>query len=136
MKVDEFRQKFTIDTDARKGIKGVPKNAVADFPEAMTADKLPFDQNKNYFYFNEQKSEVCQTAALGLRQIKKTLMLGSMGLPVVAVAELRASRNDALGDGQKYFLDEIEKLREKIREFEAEKTPEVRSLKSILMAKG
>lgn len=133
MKTAEFNKSFEIDRKA-KGIKALPKGAAPGFPEAMTADGKSYSQAENYFFFDESAKEIRQIARTGLRQIDAA-WLGSMGYKIVKIANLRADRNDALADGQDYFLKQIEDLREAVRRFEAEKTPEARSLKAVLMSK-
>ncbi len=97
----------------------------------MTADSKPFDPAATYHFFDAQTGEVRQS--LGLRRDKDYLC--AMGLKVVTIAKLRASRDDALAEGQTFLKSEIERLQKRIAEFELEKTNDSRSLKAFLMAK-
>ncbi len=108
----------------------MPKHAPVA-AEIMTADSKPFDPAATYYFFDAQAAEVRQS--LGLRRDKDYLC--AFGLKVVLIAKLRANRDDALTDGQTFFKSEIERLQERIAEFELEKTNDSRSLKAFLMAK-
>ena len=115
----------------RAGIRANPKHAPAISIDIMTADSKPFDPAATYYFFDTQAGEVRQST--GLRRDKDCLC--AFGLKAVAVAKLRASRDDALSDGQVFFKSEIERLQKRIAEFELEKTNDSRSLKTFLMAK-
>ena len=99
--------------------------------EIMTADGTVYDPAATYYFFDAQAAEVRQS--LGLRRDKDYLC--AFGLKVVLIAKLRASRDDALSDGQTFFKSEIERLQGQVAEFELEKTNDSRSLKAFLMAK-
>ncbi len=130
MNTKTFNENFTIDRKS-KGVKAMPKHATAEAVEIMTADSKPFDPAATYHFFDAQAGEVRQS--LGLRRDKDYLC--AFGLKVVLIAELRASRDDALSDGQTFLKSEIERMQERIAEFELEKTNDSRSLKAFLMAK-
>ncbi len=130
MNTKTFNENFTIDRKS-KGVKAMPKHATAEAVEIMTADSKPFDPAATYHFFDAQAAEVRQS--LGLRRDKDYLC--AFGLKVVLIAKLRASRDDALTDGQTFFKSKIERLQERIAEFELEKTNDSRSLKAFLMAK-
>jgi hypothetical protein len=104
-----------------------------DYPEVMTEDGEPFDFDKLYYFFDTYREQVRDTAHL--RRIDAD-SLGSMGAKIIAIEKLRASRDDAINDAQKFYLGEIERLRQTVRRLESEKTPKSRSLKAVLMAQG
>ncbi len=97
----------------------------------MTAAGRAYDPAATYHFFDAQAAELRQS--LGLRRDKDYLC--AFGLKVVTIAKLRASRDDALSDGQTFLKSEIERLQKRIEEFELEKTNDSRSLKAFLMAK-
>jgi len=132
MKTAEFNQDYELDRKTRAGIRANPKHAPADSIEIMIADGTAYDSTSTYYFFDAQTGEVRQS--LGLRRDGEYLC--AFGLKVVLIAKLRASRDDALTDGQTFFKSEIERLQERIAEFELEKTNDSRSLKAFLMAKA
>ncbi len=129
MNTKTFNENFTIDRKS-KGVKAMPKHAPVA-AEIMTADDTVYDPAATYYFFDAQTGEVRQS--LGLRRDKDYLC--AFGLKVVTIAKLRASRDDALADGQTFLKSEIERLQKRIAEFELEKTNDSRSLKAFLMAK-
>jgi hypothetical protein len=129
MNTKTFNENFTIDRKS-KGVKAMPKHAPVA-AEIMTADGTAYDPAATYHFFDVQTQEVRQS--LGLRRDGEYLC--AFGLKVVLIAKLRASRDDALSDGQTFFKSEIERLQERVAEFELEKTNDSRSLKAFLMAK-
>ncbi len=131
MNTAEFNQDYELDRKTRAGIRANPKHATAEAVEIMTADGTAYDSTSTYYFFDAQTDEVRQS--LGLRRDKDYLC--AFGLKVVLIAELRASRDDSLTDGQAFFKSEIERLQERVAEFELEKTNDSRSLKAFLMAK-
>ncbi len=131
MNTKTFNQNYKLDRKTRAGIRAKTKHAPADSIEIMTADSKPFDPAAAYHFFDVQTGEVRQS--LGLRRDKDNLC--AFGLKVVLIAKLRASRDDALTDGQTFLKLEIERLQERIAGFELEKTNDSRSLKAFLMAK-
>lgn len=131
MKTAEFNQNYELDRKTRAGIRADPKHAHVEPAEIMTADGKPFDPAATYHFFDAQAGEVRQS--LTLRRDKDYLC--AFGLRVVLIANLRTSRDDALSDGQSFFKSEIERLQERIAEFELEKSGANRSLKTFLMTK-
>lgn len=131
MKTEEFNENYEIDRQS-KGVKAVPKNARAEPVLIKTADGENYDAGETYYFFDSQTAQVRQS--LGLRRVGEHLC--TFGLNVVAVAKLRANRDDALGDGQKFFKSEIERLQKRIEKFEAEKTGDRRALKEFSLTAG
>ncbi len=131
MNTKKFNENYEIDRKS-KGARAVPKFAHAEVPEILTADGTVYDRNQTYFFFEPQAAEVRQSS--GLRRDGGE-HLCAFGLKVAAIASLRAKRDDALADGQSFFNAEIEQLRERVRKYEAEKTPAARSLKAVLMSR-
>jgi hypothetical protein len=133
MKTDECNKTFQIDRTAR-GLKGVSKLGNAK-PIAMvkTADGELFNPGSVYFFF--QPRELTVRDSQGLRLVGDQ-HLGSMGLRIVAIDQLRSTRDNAIEDGEKWLVNEIDRLRDHIRKLEDQKAPENRTLKFILMAKG
>ena len=131
MNTKTFNQNFEIDRKTRAVIRANPKHATAEAVEIMTADGKPYDPAATYHFFDAQAGEVRQS--LTLRRDGE--YISAFGLRVVLIAKLRASRDDALTDGQTFFKSEIERLQERVAEFELEKTNDSRSLKAFLMAK-
>ena len=117
MNTKTFNENFTIDRKS-KGVKAMPKHATAEAVEIMTADSKPFDPAATYHFFDAQAGEVRQS--LGLRRDKDYLC--AFKLKVVLIAKLRASRDDALSDGQTFLKSEIERLQKRIKDFELEKS--------------
>jgi hypothetical protein len=133
MKTSEFNENYRLESSSR-GIRAIPKLGKSGIrPDVLTADGEPFDSEKVYHFYNAGDGKVREST--GLRRVDDD-HLGSLGLRIVAIAKLRSVKDDALADGQKCFLDEIQKLRERIIAFEVQKTPKARSLKSYLMAKS
>jgi len=130
MNTKTFNENFTIDRTAR-GVKAMPKHAHAEAVEIMTADGTAYDSAGTYYFFDSQAQEIRQS--LGLR--RDGTHLCTFGLKVVAISKLRASRDDALADGQSFFKSEMTRLQKRIADYELEKTGEKRSLKAFLMAK-
>ena len=131
MKTAEFNQDYELDRKTRAGIRANPKHTHVEPAEIMIADGTAYDSTSTYYFFDAQTGEVRQS--LGLRRDKDYLC--AFGLKVVLIAKLRANRDDSLTDGQTFFKSEIERLQERIAEFELEKTNDSRSLKAFLMAK-
>ncbi len=132
MDTKTFNQNYTIDRKS-KGVKAIAKHApAAQPPEILTADGTVYDSMAAYYFFDPQGDEVRQS--IGLRRDGEYLC--TFGLKVVVVAKLRASRDDALADGQSFFASEIARLQKRISDFELEKTSESRSLKTFLMSKN
>jgi hypothetical protein len=116
MKTSEFNQSYEIDRKA-KGVKAMPKHSRIELPEILTADGTAYDANETYHFFDLQMQEIRQS--LGLRRDGD--FLASFGLRVVAVSNLRASLDGALADDQLFFALEIERLQDRIQEFELER---------------
>ena len=132
MKTTEFNRNYELDRQSR-GIKATSKRAAAEYPVTLTADGKPFNHSVVYFFFDVSRGEVRATDHL--RRIDGE-HLGSMGLRIVAISKLHASKDRAIEDAQKHCLDEIEKFKTKIRDFEQLKSPQARTTKFILMARG
>jgi hypothetical protein len=132
MKAQDFNKDYEIDRSIPRGLSAARKDSKPAFPEALLGDNTPFDPEKEYFFFDRGAEVVRGTG--GLRRVDANY-LGAMGFRIVAIAELRTDRNDALSDAQRVLRTDIEKLRNQIQHFEAQKTPEARSLKSFLMVK-
>ena len=130
MKSAEFNKNYEIDRRS-KGVKATAKHAAAEVPEILTADGTVYDADQTYHFFDEPTQQIRQS--LGLRRSGEHLC--TFGLRVVAVSKLRARKDDALADGQKFFNAEIEHLRTRIRKYEAEKQPANRSLKAVLTSR-
>ncbi len=130
MNTEEFNRDFEIDRTA-KPREPIRKNAPPEMTIALTADQKPWSHGPVYFFFDGEKVRDTEH----LRRIDAE-NLGSMGMRIVAISKLRISRDDAIADGQKTILDQIETYREKIRYLESEKTPKNRSLKAYLMARN
>ncbi len=131
MNTKTFNENYELDRKTRAGIRANPKHAHVEPAEIMTADGTAYDSTSTYYFFDVQTAEVRQS--LGLRRDKDYLC--AFGLKVVLIAKLRANRDDSLTDGQTFLKSEIERLQERIAEFELEKTNDSRSLKAFLMAK-
>jgi len=130
MKTAEFNKDYSIDRTAR-GIKANAKRT--ESTPALTADGSLFDSATTYFFFDRSGRTVREST--GLRRVGSD-HLGSMGLKITAIENLHISKDDALEDGQKYFINQIDSLRDSIREFEEQKGPENRTLKYLLMSRG
>lgn len=128
MNTAEFKENYEIDTTA-KGLRGTQKNAPPQMTVALTADQKPWSHGPVYHFWDGEKIRTSEH----LRWVDAE-NLGSMGLRIIAINKLRLSKDDAATDAQKILLDQIEKLREKIRDLESEKSPKGRTLKFILMA--
>ncbi len=118
MKTAEFNQDYELDRKTRAGIRANPKHAHVEPAEIMTADGTAYDPAATFYFFDAQAAEVRQS--LGLRRDKDYLC--AFGLKVVLIAELRASRDDSLTDGQTFFKSKIERLQKRVAECELEKT--------------
>ncbi|HTK38053.1 MAG TPA: hypothetical protein VL325_06130 [Pyrinomonadaceae bacterium] len=130
MKTAEFQQNYEIDHQSL-GVKATSKRSAAEYPVAQTADGRPFNHAAVYFFFDRSANAVRDTSHL--RRIDAE-NVGSLGLRISSIDKLRENKDDALDDAQKHCLDEIEKLRQSIRELEEQKSAKGRSLKRILMA--
>ena len=130
MNTKTFNENYEIDRKS-KGVKALAKNAPAEAVAVQTADGVIYDAAQTYYFFDVQTQEVRQS--LGLRRNGEHLC--TFGLKVVPVVNLRAEKDDALADGQKFFNSEIERLRERVRKYEAEKSPANRSLKAVLTSR-
>ncbi len=130
MNTKTFNENFTIDRKA-KGVKAMPKNAPASVIELKTADGEIYSADRTYFFFDESIKNVRQSS--GLRQIDTHLC--AFGLKIVSISKLWINRDAALADGQEFFKSQVEDLNKRIADFELEKSPGARSLKSFLMAK-
>jgi hypothetical protein len=130
MKSADFNQNFEIDRTAR-GVKASPRSAIVEKPEALTADGKPFSYSAIYHFFD---GEAVRTSE-GLRRIDLE-NIGSPGCRVVRIDRLRETRDAALEDAQKAFVKKIEDLRDKVREFEEQKTPANRTMKFVLSCRG
>ena len=111
-----FKENYSL-VSTKSGLKAVPKT-VGGFAETRTADGTTYRPEEKYFFFAKDEGTVRQT--VGLRRISED-SLGSFGLTVCKVSQLRINLTDALSDGQKFFKSEIENLQEKIEVFELEK---------------
>jgi hypothetical protein len=118
MKAEDFNKNYSIDTKARRGVKAVSKTA-GGYPETLTADNVPFNSENQYFFFDTSTGNVRES--IGLRRVDAE-WLGGFGLRIIEIEKLRGLKSDALGDGQAHFKGEIQKLQEKIADFETEKT--------------
>lgn len=126
MKTDEFNENYEIDRKS-KGVKAMPKNGHAAAAAIRTADGEVYDPGETYYFFDSSTGQIRQ--ATGLRLGGEHLC--SLGLKVVAVAKIRANRDDAIADAQSFFKSEIERLQKRIEKFELEKTGERRTLKEF-----
>ena len=118
MKTERFNRQFEIDTTAKRGLKAKTKGSPG-FAEALTGDGLPFNSEQRYYFFDESGRTVRQT--VGFRRVDD-FWLGSFGLRVVKIENLRLYKTDALGDGQEYFKSQIAELEKLVESFELEKT--------------
>jgi len=130
MKTNEFRNSFEIDRASK-----VPRATRKDgermpYPAALTADGHPFNHLAVYFFFDGLDVRDSEH----LRRMDGE-NLGSIGLRIVAINKLRKSRDVALADAQKHYLNEINACQKKIGKFENQKTPTARTMKFILMAR-
>jgi len=131
MKTNEFNENYELDRKTRGGIRANPKHALAVVPEMLTANGATYDSAILYYFFDESSREV--RPSTGFRRTGEHLC--AFGLKIVAVGALHTNRDDALADGQQFFNAEIERLRERIRKYEAEKLPANRSLKAVLTSR-
>jgi len=123
MKTSEFNENYEIDRKS-KGVKAMPKNAE---PLAIrTADGEAYDPSVTYYFFDSQATQVRQSTSL--RRDGNGEHLCALGLKIIAIAKLRANRDDALSDAQFFFKLEIERLQNRIQKLELEKTGEKRKL--------
>jgi len=99
----------------------------------LTADGKPFIISMEYFFFDRQSGVVREVQ--GLRVVDGEF-LGSLGLKIVRIDQLRGSRDNAIEDGEQYLVKEIERLRDRIRDLEAEKQPWNRTMKYLVMSRG
>ena len=131
MKTDEFNEHYEIDRKS-KGVKATAKNGEREMPKPChTADGEVYDPGETYYFFDSATVQIRQST--GLRRIDEHLC--TFGLRVVAVAQLRLHRDDALTDGQEFLGSEIKRLHKRIADYELEKSGNSRSLKAFLMAK-
>ena len=131
MKTAEFNEDYKINRTAR-GVKATAKNVELTFLEIpTTADGTPYVVETVYHFFDESSRQIRQST--GFR--RKDDHLCALGLKIVEVAHLHTNRDAALSDGQQFFNAEIEALRAKIRQYEAEKQPANRSLKAVLTSR-
>jgi hypothetical protein len=93
--------------------------------ETLTADGEHYDPDRTYYFFDVATQEIGQST--GLRRADEFLC--TFGLKVVRIEKLRTQRDDALADGQTFFNSEIERLRDRIRKYEAEKPPTARKIR-------
>lgn len=132
MNTHEFRESYEIDRNA-KGMRANEKPAVEPVPVVLTADDKPFNPGQNYFYVDQANMAIRESQYL--RRIDPN-HLGDMNVRLTAITALRANRDDAVEDLENILVKQIEGLREKIRELEAEKSPDRRTVKFVLMARG
>jgi hypothetical protein len=88
--------------------------------KGLTADGEPYQSSRTYYLVTEDGS-----------------ITGQEGIHfpcTIPASVLRANRDDAITDGQRRILAEIDRLRELITRLESEKTPKARTLKYKLMA--
>ena len=130
MNTKTFNENYEIDRKS-KGVKALAKNAPAEAVAVQTADGVIYDAAQTYHFFDVQTQEVRQS--LGLRRDGEHLC--TFGLKVVPVVNLRAEKDDALADGQKFFNSEMNRLQKRIADYELEKSGDKRSLKAFLVAK-
>ncbi len=126
MKTNEFNENYEIDRKAN-GVKAMPKNGHAEAAAIRTADGEVYDPGETYYFFDSQRQQIRQSTSLRLAGEH----LCSLGLKVVAVANLRANKDDAISAGQSFFKSEIERLQKRIEKLELEKTGERRKLKEF-----
>jgi len=131
MRTPEFNQNYELKRQAR-GVKARRRNIAPEMSAPVTADGEPFNPETNYYFFDQPNMKVRESR--GLRRVGND-GLGSMGLTVIAINKLRKDETDALEDAQKYCLCEINKFKQFIRDFEAWKPTEKRSMKAILMSR-
>jgi hypothetical protein len=130
MDTETFHENFSVDRKA-KDVCANTKNASQPEPDVLTAGGAIYDAAQTYFFFDESTKEVREST--GLRRDKGHL--STFGLRVVEIGRLRVKRNDALSDGQTFFKSEIERLQNRVKEYELEKTPESRRLESVFDGK-
>ncbi len=133
MKTTEFNENYELDQKSR-GVRANPKNAEPALVTIRTADGENFDPNETYYFFDSQATQVRQSTSL--RRDGNGEHLCALGLKVVAIAKLRANRDDALTDAQSFFKLEIERLQNRIQKLELEKTGEKRKLKDFSIVKN
>lgn len=130
MKTNEFNTAYSIDRSATTP-RAISKCDPVEYSLALTADKKPFNHAAEYFFFDGERVRSSQ----GLRRVDAE-NLGSTGLRVIAINKLRQSRDAVLVDAQVELIKRIDVLREKVREFEEEKTLDARTMKYILRSRG
>ncbi len=99
MKTTEFNENYELDKKSR-GVRANPKNAEPEFIMIRTADGEAYDPSVTYYFFDSQATQVRQSTSL--RRDGNGEHLCALGLKVVAIAKLRANRDDALSDAQSF----------------------------------
>lgn len=127
-----FDEKFEIDRSA-KGIRATEKPAAEPVRVVLTADGEQYDPAREY-YFADRLTHSVQSSKY-LKRLTP-FHIGDMNRKHTAIDQLRADRIDAIEDLEKIIVKEIDALRDKIRELEADKPPAKRTTKFLLMAKG
>ncbi len=130
MNTKTFNENYELDKKSR-GVRANPKTAEPGPDTIRTADGENFDPNETYYFFDSQATQVRQSTSL--RRDGNGEHLCALGLKVIAIAKLRANRDDALSDAQSFFQSEIERLQSRIQKLELEKTGEKRKLTDFSM---
>ena len=119
MKSKEFNKTFQIDRNGA-GVKAVEKGTRSrkKKPEIyLTKSGQPYNPDREYFFYDEQFKDV--KSSKPYKQIDESI--GTFGLRVAPIAELRLKRDSALHDAQRGIRKDIESLQELIRKLELQK---------------
>ncbi len=134
MKAKQFNENYTIDR-TKNGLRAVEKSPGARRrrkPEIyLTKNGQPYNPEREYFFYDEQFKDV--KSSKPYKQMGE--FIGTFGLRVAPISELRAKRDSALLDAQRSIRQDVESLQDLIAKLELQKTPESRNLKDVLIAK-
>jgi hypothetical protein len=130
MKTQEFNENYELENGS--GLKARKRNLPKQPPVYATANGEPFDQNRTYYFFDEQSKAIRTNQ--GLRPNDEGF-LTAMAWKVIEIKKLHTDKDNAVRDGQEFYKQAITDAREKIQKLETQKSPANRSLKQILISR-
>ena len=119
MKAKEFNENFSIDRNSPgvKAVEMVPGRRKKKPEIYLTKNGQPYNPDREYFFYDKQFKDV--KSSKPYKQIDESI--GTFGLRVAPISELRLNRDSALHDAQRGIRKDIESLQELIRKLELQK---------------
>jgi len=118
MKAKKFNENYLIDRTGN-GLRAVEKTPGTKrkrkVESYLTKNGQPYNPDREYFFYDKQFKDV--KSSKPYKQMGE--FIGTFGLRVAPISELRAKRDSALLDAQRSIRQDVESLQELISKLES-----------------